>query len=110
VGNFTGNHLSTFDLSQRSKKIYNGKKKASSINGAVLTVCRKPKIDPFVTLHKAQVQVDQGPQHKTRYTESNRRESGKEPRTHWHRGGECGEISKQNSNGSGHWIKIKILN
>ena len=33
----------------------------------------------FVTLHKAQVQVDQGPQHKTRYTESNRRESGKEP-------------------------------
>jgi hypothetical protein len=40
----------------------------------------------FVTLHKAQVQVDQGPQHKTRYTESNRKESGKEPRTHWHRG------------------------
>ena len=33
----------------------------------------------FVTLHKAQVQVDQVPQHKTRYTESNRRESGKEP-------------------------------
>jgi hypothetical protein len=31
------------------------------------------------TLYKAQVQVDQGPQHKTKYTESNRRESGKEP-------------------------------
>ena len=27
--------------------------------------------------------MDQGPQHKTRYTESNRRESGKEPQTHW---------------------------
>ena len=32
------------------------------------------------------VQVDQGPQHKTRNTEPNKRESGKEPRTHWHRG------------------------
>ena len=39
----------------------------------------------FVRLHKAQVQVDQGPQHKTRNTEFNRRESRKEPRTHWHR-------------------------
>ena len=45
------------------------------------------KIDPylFVTLTKSQVQVDQGPQPKTRYTESNRRESGKEPLTHGHR-------------------------
>ena len=34
------------------------------------------KIDPFLTSCKAQVQVDQGPPHKTRYTESNRRESG----------------------------------
>ena len=33
----------------------------------------------FVTLYKAQVQVKQVPQHKTRYTESNRRESGKKP-------------------------------
>ena len=33
----------------------------------------------FITLHKAQVQVDQGPQHKTKYTESNRTENGKEP-------------------------------
>jgi len=40
----------------------------------------------FITLNKAQVHVDQGPQHKTRDTESNRRESGKEPRTHWDRG------------------------
>jgi hypothetical protein len=28
-------------------------------------------------LHTAQVQVDQGPQHKTRYTKLNKRESGK---------------------------------
>jgi hypothetical protein len=31
-------------------------------------------------------QVDQGAPHKTRYTESNRRESGEKPRTHGHRG------------------------
>jgi hypothetical protein len=30
-------------------------------------------------MYKAQVQVDQGPQHKTGYAESNKRESGKEP-------------------------------
>jgi hypothetical protein len=30
----------------------------------------------FFTLHKAQVKVDQGPQHKTRYNETNRGESG----------------------------------
>ena len=33
----------------------------------------------FVTLIKAEIQVDQEPEHKTRYTESNRRESGEEP-------------------------------
>ena len=58
-----------------------GEKKASSLSAAGLVGClQKNEIRPiFVTLHKAQVQVDQGPQHKTRYTESNRRESGKEP-------------------------------
>ena len=30
--------------------------------------------------------MDQGPPHKTRYTESNRRESGEEPGAHGHRG------------------------
>ena len=34
---------------------------------------------------QVQVQVDQGPPHKTKYTESNRRESGETPRTHGHR-------------------------
>ena len=42
----------------------------------------------FVNFHKSQVQMVQGPQLKTRYTESNRRESGKETRTHWHEGRE----------------------
>ena len=49
-----------------------------------------------VTLHKAQVQVDQGPRHEARYTESIRRESGKEPWIHWH----GGKSPKQSSNGS----------
>ena len=55
----------------------------------------------FVTLHKAQLQVDQGPQHKTRYTESNIRESRKDPQTHWHRT----KFPKQNANGSDSKIK-----
>jgi hypothetical protein len=38
-----------------------------------------------VNLHKAQVQVDQEPHHETRYTKSNRRESGKETQTYCHR-------------------------
>jgi hypothetical protein len=33
----------------------------------------------LISLDKAQVQVDQGHPHKTRYDESNRKESGKEP-------------------------------
>jgi hypothetical protein len=33
----------------------------------------------FITLHKIQVKVDQGPQHKTRYmNQKKKRESGKE--------------------------------
>jgi hypothetical protein len=35
----------------------------------------------LIAMYKAQVQVDQGPSHKTRYTECNRRESGEKPRT-----------------------------
>jgi hypothetical protein len=58
----------------------------------------------FITLQKAQIQVNQGPQHKTKYTESNRRESGKEPQTHWGRG----KFPEQNTNGSGSKITKKI--
>jgi hypothetical protein len=39
--------------------------------------------------------VDQGTPHKTRYAESNRRESGGKPQTHGHRG----KFSEQNTNG-----------
>ena len=39
-------------------------------------------------MHRAQVHVDQGLQHKSRYTKSNRRHSGKESQTHWHGGGD----------------------
>ena len=60
-----------------------GKKKASSINGAHLTgslyVEKNENRLIFVTFYKAQVQVHQGPQHKTRDIQSNRRKSGKEP-------------------------------
>ena len=38
----------------------------------------------LISLDKAQVQVDQGHPHKTRYTETKRKESGGEPRTHGH--------------------------
>jgi hypothetical protein len=61
------------------------KKKASSINGSGLTgslYVENENVTVLDTLYKAQVQADQGPCHKTRYTESNRRECGKEP---WHR-------------------------
>ena len=36
----------------------------------------KFKLIHIFSLYKAQVQVDKGPPHKTRYTETNRRESG----------------------------------
>ena len=40
----------------------------------------------LISLYKAQVQVDQGPPHKTRYSETNIKESGEEPQVHGHRG------------------------
>jgi hypothetical protein len=43
------------------------------------------QIDPFLSpFKKPQVQVDQGPPHKTRYTETNRRESRVELQIHGH--------------------------
>jgi hypothetical protein len=38
--------------------------------------------------------VDQGPPHKTRYTETNRKESGEEPQAHGHKG----NFPEQNTN------------
>ena len=45
-------------------------------------------------MYKAQFQVDQGPPHKTKYTETNRRESGEKPQTRGHRG----KFPEQNTN------------
>jgi hypothetical protein len=50
----------------------------------------------LISLYKAQVQVDQEPPRKTRYTKTDRRESEQEPRTtHGHRG----KVLEQNTNG-----------
>jgi hypothetical protein len=48
-----------------------------------------------------QFQVDQGPPHKTRHTESNRRESGEKPWTHEHKE----NLPKQDTNDL--FLKIK---
>jgi hypothetical protein len=47
----------------------------------LLDVCMKKNARKYliITLHKNQGETDQIPQHKTGYTESNRRQSGKEP-------------------------------
>ena len=42
------------------------------------------KLIHFISLYKAQVQLDQGPPTETRYTESNRREIGENSGTHRH--------------------------
>jgi hypothetical protein len=49
----------------------------------------------LISLYKVQVQVDQAPLHKTRYTETYRRESGEEPPAHGHRR----KFPEQNTNG-----------
>jgi hypothetical protein len=38
-----------------------------------------------ISLYKSQVQVDQEPLYKSRYTETNKREIGEEPKTYKHR-------------------------
>jgi hypothetical protein len=50
--------------------------------------------------------VDQGLPHQTRYIESNRRESVKEPQAHWH----MGNFPEQDTNGSatGKWDLMKL--
>ena len=83
---------------KKEAKWSSGKKTASSISGDGLTgilYVENENRSIFVTFHKAQVQVDQGP-HKTRYTESNRRVSRKGPWTSWQRE----KFPKQNSSDS----------
>ena len=60
-----------------------------------LTCRRMHNWSILISLYKAQVQVDQGPPHKTRYIDSNRRESGEKSRTHGHRE----NFPKQNTSG-----------
>ena len=48
----------------------------------------------LISLYKAQIQVNQGPPHKTRHTEINRKESEEEPQAHEHRG----NFPEQNNN------------
>ena len=55
----------------------------------------------LISLHKVQVQVDQGPPHKTKYTETNRKVSGED---HWVQGHK-GKLPEQNTNSL--WSKIK---
>jgi hypothetical protein len=62
----------------------NGKRTGFSTNGAGSTggqhveKCKST----YSHLYKAQVHVDQGPPHKSRFTETSRRESGGKPQTH----------------------------
>ena len=53
-----------------------------------------PILELVKVQYKAQVQVDQGPPYNTIYTETNKKESKEEPRTHGHRG----NFSEQNTN------------
>ena len=52
----------------------------------VVSMEKNANLSILISLYKAQGQVDQGPPHKTRYTEANRKVSGKEPQGHGHRG------------------------
>jgi hypothetical protein len=56
---------------------------AGSTSGKHVEEC---KLIHSYFLYKAQVQVDQGLSHKTRYIETNRKKIGKEPQEHGHRG------------------------
>jgi hypothetical protein len=56
----------------------------------------------LISLYKSQVQVDQGPPHKTRSAETNMKGSGEEPQTHRHRR----KIPEQNA----HCLYYKIKN
>jgi hypothetical protein len=55
------------------------KRKANGANSSDSQFTEECKLTILTSLYKARVQVDQGPPHKTRYTESGRKESGKEP-------------------------------
>ena len=63
-------------------------KKAFSTNGAGSTGdqhVENANGPIIISLYKAQIQVDQGTPHKTRYTKTNRKENGEELQAHGHR-------------------------
>jgi hypothetical protein len=62
----------------KKAKAYNGKIRASSTISAELTGCLHVE-KLYITLHKTQVHVVQGPQHTVRYTKSHRIETKKYP-------------------------------
>jgi hypothetical protein len=71
--------MNTWSLTKETK-LHSGKKKASSTNSAGLTGSlhiEECKLIHIYHLAQAEVKVDQGPVHKTRYIESNRRKSRK---------------------------------
>jgi hypothetical protein len=75
-----------------------GKKAAFSTKVLVhLVVSMQKNVNRYIliSLYKAQVQVDQGPPYKTRYTESNRRENGENSQILGHRV----NVPEQNTNG-----------
>jgi hypothetical protein len=83
-----------------------GKKTAFSTNGAGSTGSKH--VEECKLIHSylsAKVQADQGPPHKTRYTESNRRESRKISRTR----GQRGKLPEEDTNGLFSKIKIRKM-
>ena len=71
--------MDTWSLTKKPKP-YNGKKTISLTNGASLTGSlhvEECKLIHIYHLVQRQVKVDQGHQHKTSYSESNRKENGK---------------------------------
>jgi hypothetical protein len=59
----------------KKPKTHTGNKIASSKNGAHQIGWLNSNRSILTTLHKNQLQIDQRPQNKTRYSETNRRES-----------------------------------
>ena len=52
----------------------------------VVTMLKNANRSILISLYNAQAQVDQGPLHKTRNTETTRKDNGEEPEAHEHSG------------------------
>ena len=88
-------------------KTFNGKRTASSINGAGSTEGQHAEECKLVLSYLLVQSLR--PPHQTRYTETNRTESGEELRTHRHRG-KLPEQNRRSRNELSHiWILTKEL-